>query len=129
MVDYPDLVNLTRDELLEKYCKLFDQYQDLRESNELDTQKIHELKRSLDTATAAQLYLTQELEQYANLDNKETEIKLHKVQSELQDSKKRCTKLESSLATLQQEYSTLLEENSKITKISRSFTTKESSFV
>ncbi|XP_023296427.2 protein Spindly [Lucilia cuprina] len=114
MVDYPDIINFSRDELLEEYCKLFDRFQDLRESNEADTQKIHELKRSLDTATAAQAYLTQELEQYTNSDSNEIEHDLHKTQAELLDMKKKYGKLEGSFTTLQQDYNALLEENTKI---------------
>ncbi|XP_037810802.1 protein Spindly [Lucilia sericata] len=114
MVDYPDIINFSRDELLEEYCKLFDRFQDLRESNEADTQKIHELKRSLDTATAAQAYLTQELEQYTNSDSNEIEHDLHKTQAELLDMKKKYGKLEGSFTTLQQDYNALLEENAKI---------------
>lgn len=116
MNDYPDLVNLTRDELIEEYCKLFERFQDLRESNEMDTQKIYELRRSLDTATAAQAYLSHELEQYANADDKETEMILQKTQSELQEVKRKCSKLEASLSNLQQDYNTLQEENSNINK-------------
>ncbi|KAM7353157.1 spindle apparatus coiled-coil protein 1 spindly [Cochliomyia hominivorax] len=116
MVDYPDIINFTRDELLEEYCKLFDRFQDLRESNEADTQKIHELKRSLDTATAAQAYLSQELEQYTNSDSNEVENELHKTQAELMETKKKYNKLEISFNTLQQDYNNLLEENAKITE-------------
>lgn len=116
MVDYPDIINFTRDELLEEYCKLFDRFQDLRESNEADTQKIHELKRSLDTATAAQAYLSQELEQYTNSDSNELENELHKTQADLSDMKKKYSKLEVSFNALQQDYNNLLEENNKISQ-------------
>lgn len=116
MVDYDDIVNLTRDELLNEYCKLFDRFQDLREANESDNQKIHELKRSLDTAVAAQSYLSQELEQYTNSDQSNVENELHKTQVELVELKKKCGKLEASFNTLQQDYNALLEENSTISK-------------
>ncbi|TMW54858.1 hypothetical protein DOY81_000091 [Sarcophaga bullata] len=116
MVDYDDIVNLTRDELLIEYCKLFDRFQDLREANESDTQKIHELKRSLDTAVAAQSYLSQELEQYSNSDQSNIENELHKTQADLTELKKKYGKLEVSFNTLQQDYNTLLEENSTISK-------------
>lgn len=116
MVDYPDIINYSRDELLEEYCKLFDRFQDLRESNEADAQKIYALKRSLDTATAAQSYLSQELEQYTNSDNIEIEKKLQKSQAELIEVKKKYGKLEISFTGLQQDYNLLLEENSKLTQ-------------
>lgn len=112
MVDYPDIINYSREELLEEFCKLFDRYQELRESNEADTQKIHDLKRALDTATAAQTYLSQELEQYNNTDNKEEDYELQRTQAELMELKKKYGKLEMGFATLQQDHSTLLEENS-----------------
>ena len=116
MVDYDDIVNLTRDELLNEYCKLFDRFQDLREANESDTQMIYELKRSLDTALASQSYLSQELEQYTNSDQSNLENEHHKTQVELAELKKKCSKLEDSLNTLQQDYNALLEENSTISK-------------
>ncbi|XP_065355908.1 protein Spindly [Calliphora vicina] len=114
MVDYPDIINFSRDELLEEYCKLFDRFQELRESNEVDTQKIHELRRSLETATAAQAYLSQELEQYTNSDSNDLENDLHKTQADLVEMKKKYGKLEVSFTALQQDYNTLLEENTKI---------------
>lgn len=116
MVDYDDIINLTRDELLEEYCKLFDRFQDLREANESDTQKIHELKRSLDTAISAQTYLSQELEQYTSLDSTKIESELYKTQADFIEFKKKYGKLEASFNMLQQDYNALLEENSRITK-------------
>ncbi|XP_061389338.1 protein Spindly [Musca vetustissima] len=117
MVDYPDIINFTRDELLEEFCKLFDRYQDLKESNEADTQKIHELKRSLDTAVAAQAYLSQELEQYTSSENCQDDAnELQKTLSELAELRKRYSKLELSYNTLQQDHNALLEENAMLTK-------------
>lgn len=116
MVDYPDIINYTRDELLEEFCKLFDRYQDLKEANEADTQKIHELKRSLETAQAAEAYLSQELEQYTNSDNNEDDNELQKSLSELADLRKRYTKLEASYSALQQDHNALLEENATLTR-------------
>lgn len=116
MVDYPDIINFTRDELLEEFCKLFDRYQDLKESNEADTQKIHELKRSLDTAVAAQAYLSQELEQYTSNESNQDDNELQKALSELAELRKRYSKLEISYNTLQQDHNALLEENAQLTK-------------
>ncbi|XP_059221975.1 protein Spindly [Stomoxys calcitrans] len=115
MVDYPDILNYTRDELVEEFCKLFDRYQDLREASEADTQKIHELKRSLEVSVAAQTYLSQELEQYTNAENNEQENELQKALNELTELKKRYGKLEASYNALQQDHNTLLEENANLT--------------
>ncbi|XP_075153588.1 spindle apparatus coiled-coil protein 1 spindly [Haematobia irritans] len=114
MVDYPDIMNFTRDELMDEFCKLFDRYQDLRESNEADTQKIHELKRNLETAIAAQSYLSQELEQYTNVENNKDDNELQKALTELTELKKRYGKLEESYNSLQQDHNALLEENANL---------------
>ncbi|XP_073822463.1 spindle apparatus coiled-coil protein 1 spindly [Musca autumnalis] len=127
MVDYPDILNFSRDELLEEFCKLFDRYQDLKESNEADTQKIHELKRSLDTATAAQAYLSQELEQYTSSENNQDDNELQKALSELAELRKRHSKLELSYNTLQQDHNALLEENAALTKTIEELTKRKES--
>lgn len=60
---YSDLNQLSRDELLEEYSQLLEKCNELRSSKENDDQRIYDLKRALDTAEAAQSYLSQELEQ------------------------------------------------------------------
>lgn len=57
-----DLDTLNVDDIVEEYKLLHDRHQQLKDQSEKDAQRIYELKRNLDTALAAESYLTQELE-------------------------------------------------------------------
>jgi len=61
-----DLSALSVDDIVEEYKLLHDRHQQLKDQSDKDAQRIYELKRSLDTALAAESYLTQELEQLSS---------------------------------------------------------------
>uniref|UniRef100_A0A1A9WKR2 Protein Spindly n=1 Tax=Glossina brevipalpis TaxID=37001 RepID=A0A1A9WKR2_9MUSC len=114
MEDYPNVVNLSRDDLLEKYVELNDRYKEMVEVNsntsEASAQRIHELKRALDTATAAEAYLAQELEQLTSCESNRIASGLQQLQEEIE-------KLKNVNGTLKEDYNSVLEENIRLTKV------------
>ena len=57
-----DINHLNKAEIKEEYLRLTIAYNTLKEKNENDLQKIYELERNLETKSAAESYLTTELE-------------------------------------------------------------------
>ncbi|KAH8324383.1 hypothetical protein KR074_006448 [Drosophila pseudoananassae] len=102
-----DLSALSVDDIVEEYKLLYDRHQELKEQSELDAQRIHELKRNLDTALAAEAYLTQELEQVGSQPVANTSDSEHQ---ELEELRRKFKNLQTEQDSLQQDYDQKAEE-------------------
>lgn len=102
-----DLSALSVDDIVEEYKLLHDRHQQLKEQSELDAQRIHELKRNLDTALAAEAYLTQELEQVGSQPVANTSDSEHQ---ELEELRRKFKHLQAEQDSLQQDYDQKAEE-------------------
>ncbi|KAH8350606.1 hypothetical protein KR067_011671 [Drosophila pandora] len=102
-----DLSALSVDDIVEEYKLLHDRHQQLKEQTELDAQRIHELKRNLDTALAAEAYLTQELEQVGSQPVANTSDSEHQ---ELEELRRKFKNLQAEQDSLQQDYDQKAEE-------------------
>ncbi|KAH8392085.1 hypothetical protein KR215_000321 [Drosophila sulfurigaster] len=105
-----DLSALSVDDIIEEYKLLHGRHEQLKERCDVDAQRIHELKRSLDTSLAAEKYLTQELEQYnqqAQVACPNNELRL---QQELDELRRKYRNLQLEHETLQQDHDAKTEE-------------------
>uniref|UniRef100_A0A1A9V067 Protein Spindly n=1 Tax=Glossina austeni TaxID=7395 RepID=A0A1A9V067_GLOAU len=109
MDDYSDVLNLSHEDLLEKYCKLYDRYQEMVKVNEADTQRIYELKGALHRATAAESFLSQELEQVTSYENDRNTNDLRQLQQEIE-------RLENANRKLKQDFDVVVDENIQLSK-------------
>lgn len=113
-----EFMSLPLEDLQDHYGKLFERYRQMRDDAEADTQRIHELKRNLETAYAAENYLSQEIEELMQTlasiekDNKGQT----KVQTELEDLRRQHHTLTTDFTTMQQEYAALSAENAEMRK-------------
>ncbi|XP_043642991.1 protein Spindly [Drosophila teissieri] len=102
-----DLNTLTVDDIVEEYKLLHDRHQQLKDQSEKDAQRIYELKRNLDTALAAESYLTQELEQLSS----QPVASNHGLNSqELEELRRKFKTLKEEQDVLQQDYDAKVEE-------------------
>lgn len=62
-----DFQQLTKDDLIDEYEKLADAHRQLKLSEDAHLQQIHELRRSLQTATNAETYLAAELDSISSV--------------------------------------------------------------
>jgi len=106
-----DLSALSVDDIVEEYKLLHDRHQQLKDQSDKDAQRIYELKRSLDTALAAESYLTQELEQ---LSNQPVASNSGGDMQELEELRRKYKALKEEQDTLQQDYDSKVEESSQL---------------
>lgn len=109
-----DVSSISIEELQEEYQKLKEKYSQLCALSDSDRQRIHELKRSLDTATAAEAYLSQELEQLSSVQTSQDDVLLHKKQNEIDELKKRQAVLLTENEDLHEDVAVLRAENEKL---------------
>ncbi|EDW76425.1 uncharacterized protein Dwil_GK14670 [Drosophila willistoni] len=110
-----DFNSLTTDDIVYEYKILHTRHQQLKEQSEEDAQRIHELKRNLDTALAAEAYLTQELEQLnACGGGGPAQNTQHGIEQELDEMRKRYKTLLEEHENLQQEYDNQGQEVEKL---------------
>lgn len=102
-----DLDTLSVDDIVEEYKLLLDRHQQLKDQSEKDAQRIYELKRNLDTALAAESYLTQELE---HLSNQPVAIASGGNGQELEELRRKFKTLKEEQDVLQQDYDAKVEE-------------------
>ncbi|KAH8273645.1 hypothetical protein KR018_006198 [Drosophila ironensis] len=123
-----DLRSLSVDDIVEEYKLLHDRHQQLKEQSEEDAQRIYELKRSLDTALAAEKYLTQELEQLSSQPAVGAPSPEHQ---ELEELRRRFKSLQAEQDALQQDHDSRSEEvrllRDKLEAAERSLAEKASS--
>ncbi|KAL9930646.1 spindle apparatus coiled-coil protein 1 spindly isoform 1-T2 [Glossina fuscipes fuscipes] len=110
MDDYSDVLNLSPEDLLEKYGKLNDRYQEMVKVNEADTQHIYELKGALQRATAAEAFLSQELDQLTSYENNRDTNDLQQLQQEIE-------RLENANRKLKQDFDVVVDENIQLSKV------------
>ncbi|KAH8333503.1 hypothetical protein KR059_000390 [Drosophila kikkawai] len=109
-----DLKALSVDDIVEEYKLLHQRHQHLKLQSDQDAQRIHELKRNLDTALAAEAYLTQELEQLSSqpqLNNAGGDPQ------ELEDLRRKYRILQEEQESLQQDYDQKAEEGKTLKKL------------
>ncbi|XP_001356697.2 protein Spindly [Drosophila pseudoobscura] len=106
-----DLHALSVDDIIEEYKILHEGHQKLKTQTENDAQRIYELKRNLDTALAAEAYLTQELEQ---LGSQPPEDRPGVEVQELEELRRKFRSLQVDHDTLQQDYDAKAEEASAL---------------
>ncbi|XP_016962201.1 protein Spindly [Drosophila biarmipes] len=106
-----DLSALSVDDIVEEYKLLHDRHQQLKDQSEKDAQRIYELKRSLDTALAAEAYLTQELEQ---LGSQPVATNSGGDAQELEELRRKYKALKEEQDTLQQDLDSKVEESSQL---------------
>ncbi|XP_067643141.1 protein Spindly-B [Eurosta solidaginis] len=113
-----EFMSLPLEDLQDYYGKLFERYRQMRDDAEEDTQRIYELKRTLETAYAAQNYLSQEIEDLMQtLASIENESKGQtKAQTELEDLRRQHHTLTTDYTTLQQDYAAMAAENAELRK-------------
>ncbi|XP_054084738.1 protein Spindly-like [Zeugodacus cucurbitae] len=108
-----EYMSLPLEDLQDHYGTLFERYRQMHDEAEEDIQRIHEMKRNLETAYAAENYLSQEIEELMQTlasiekDNKGQT----KVDTELEDLRRQHHTLTTDYTTLQQDYATLSAEN------------------
>ncbi|EDV57639.2 protein Spindly [Drosophila erecta] len=102
-----NLNTLSVDDIVEEYKLLHDRHQHLKDQSEKDAQKIYELKRNLDTALAAESYLTQELEQ---LSSQPVASNSEGNSQELEELRRKFKTLKEEQDGLQQDYDAKVEE-------------------
>ncbi|XP_034474198.1 protein Spindly [Drosophila innubila] len=105
-----DLNALSIDDIVEEYKLLNERHQQLKERREEDAQRIHELKRSLDTALAAEKYLTQELEQLSIQAQAACPNVESRMQQELEELRRKYRNLQVEHEALQLDNDAKLEE-------------------
>uniref|UniRef100_A0A0A1WGE9 Protein Spindly n=1 Tax=Zeugodacus cucurbitae TaxID=28588 RepID=A0A0A1WGE9_ZEUCU len=111
-----EYMSLPLEDLQDHYGTLFERYRQMHDEAEEDIQRIHEMKRNLETAYAAENYLSQEIEELMQTlasiekDNKGQT----KVDTELEDLRRQHHTLTTDYTTLQQDYATLSAENVEI---------------
>lgn len=93
----------TRDELVEGYSALLEKCQELRATKEKDEQRIYELKRALNTAEAAQTFLSQELEQLSKGETNQQNEELAEQKNKTEEWCKKNSRLEEDISNLQLE--------------------------
>ncbi|KAH8237535.1 hypothetical protein KR038_004141 [Drosophila bunnanda] len=108
-----DLNSLTVDDIVEEYKLLHHRHQQLKSQSDQDAQRIHELKRNLDTALAAEAYLTQELEQ---LSSQPQQANSGGDSQELEDLRRKYRNLQEEQESLQQDYDQKAEEAKDLKK-------------
>ncbi|XP_017002929.2 protein Spindly [Drosophila takahashii] len=106
-----DLNALSVDDIVEEYKLLHDRHQQLKNQSDQDAQRIYELKRSLDTALAAESYLTQELEQ---LSSQPVASSSGGDSQELEELRRKYKALKEEQDTWQQDYDAKVEETAKL---------------
>ncbi|XP_017075911.2 protein Spindly [Drosophila eugracilis] len=106
-----DLSALSVDDIVEEYKLLHDRHQQLKDQSEKDAQRIYELKRNLDTALAAESYLTQELE---HLSSQPVVNKSGADSQELEELRRKYKALKEEQDTLQLDYDSNVEESRKL---------------
>ncbi|KAH8352368.1 hypothetical protein KR084_003646 [Drosophila pseudotakahashii] len=106
-----DLNALSVDDIVEEYKLLHDRHQQLKDQSDKDAQRIYELKRSLDTALAAESYLTQELE---HLSSQPAASSSGGDSQELEELRRKYKTLKEEQDTLQQDYDSKVEDSSKL---------------
>ncbi|EDV99147.1 protein Spindly [Drosophila grimshawi] len=109
-----DLSALSIDDIVEEYKILHDRHQQLKERSEDDAQRIHELKRSLDTALAAEKYLTQELEHLSAQAQAACPSADDRMLKELEEVRRKYKSLQLEQEILQQDYDAKVEETSTL---------------
>lgn len=114
MNDLMDISSISIEDLQEEYSKLKSKYNQLIVLSDQDRQRIHELKRSLDTATAAEAYLSQELEQLTSTQTSQDDALLNKKQNEIDELKKRQSALLTENEELHEDLATYRSENEKL---------------
>ncbi|EDW54150.1 GM18139 [Drosophila sechellia] len=102
-----DLNTLSVDDIVEEYKLLHDRHQQLKDQSEKDAQRIYELKRSLETALAAESYLTQELE---HLSSQPVASECGGNGQELEELRRKFKILKEEQDVLQQDYDAKVEE-------------------
>ncbi|KAH8282489.1 hypothetical protein KR054_007896 [Drosophila jambulina] len=108
-----DLNSLSVDDIVEEYKLLHHRHQQLKSQSDQDAQRIHELKRNLDTALAAEAYLTQELEQ---LSSQPQQNNCSGDSQELEDLRRKYRHLQEEQESLQQDYDQKAEEAKDLKK-------------
>ncbi|XP_034654521.1 protein Spindly-like [Drosophila subobscura] len=101
-----DLHALSVDDIVEEYKILHERSQKLKNQSENDAQRIYELKRNLETALAAEAYLTQELEQLGT----PSEVRPGVEVQELEELRGRFRCLQVEHDNLQQDYDSKVVE-------------------
>ncbi|XP_017858698.1 PREDICTED: protein Spindly [Drosophila arizonae] len=105
-----DLNALTIEDIVEEYKLLHERHERLKERSEEDAQRLHELKRSLDTSLAAERYLTQELEHLSAQTQASGPTPEPRVQQELEELRRKYKNLQLEHETLQQDYDAKVED-------------------
>lgn len=105
-----DLNALTIEDIVEEYKLLHERHERLKERSEEDAQRLHELKRSLDTSLAAERYLTQELEHLSAQSQTSGPTPEPRVQQELEELRRKYKNLQLEHETLQQDYDAKVED-------------------
>ncbi|XP_036336236.1 protein Spindly-like, partial [Rhagoletis pomonella] len=113
-----EFMSLPLEDLQEHYGKLLERYRQRRDDAEADTQRIYELKRNLETAYAAETYLSQEIEELMQtLASIEKENNgRSKAQIELKDLRRQHHTLTADYTTLQQDFAAVQAENAELRK-------------
>ncbi|XP_064541867.1 protein Spindly [Drosophila montana] len=116
-----DLSALSIEDIVEEYKILHGRHEhlkelhrQLKEHSEEDAQRLHELKRSLDTSLAAERYLTQELEHLSAQAQASCPSDEPRMQQELEDLRRKYRNLQLEHETLQQNYDAKAEETGKL---------------
>lgn len=102
-----DLNSLSVDDIVEEYKLLHNRHQQLKSQSDQDAQRIYELKRNLDTALAAEAYLTQELEQ---LSTQPQDTNSSWNTQELEELRRKYRNLQAEQESLQLDYDQKAEE-------------------
>ncbi|XP_055837772.1 protein Spindly [Episyrphus balteatus] len=114
MNELMDISSITIEDLQEEYQKLKEKCSQLIALSDQDRQRIHELKRSLDTATAAEAYLSQELEQLSSVQTSQDDAALQKKQNEIDELKKRQAVLLTENEELHENVAALRADNERL---------------
>ncbi|XP_055919820.1 protein Spindly [Eupeodes corollae] len=114
MNELMDISSISFEDLQEEYQKLKEKWSQMVSQSEQDRQRIHELKRNLDTATAAEAYLSQELEQLSSVQTSQDDALLHKQQNEIDELKKRQAILLAENEELHEDVASLTAENERL---------------
>lgn len=115
-----DLNQLGKDDIIDEYDKLADAYRQLKLSEDAHLQQIHEIRRSLQTATNAETYLASELDSITSVHNKEMEQLRLKHGTEIDAVRKKHTESLETIVGLEGIYisSVVFEYNMSSNKIS-----------
>lgn len=96
-----DPQQLTKDDLVEEYDKLADAHRLLKQSEDRHLQHIYELKRSLQTATNAETYLSAELDAISSVHNGDLELLRQRHGAELESIRRKHAETQETMVGLE----------------------------